>query len=413
MESVIKETAISMQGISKYYKYYEKEIDRAKEIFTGRPFYQKIEALKETSLDVSKGEVLGVIGQNGAGKSTLLKVLSKTLLPSTGEIEINGRIAALLELGASFHPDMTGKENVYLSGAIQGLNTKDIDRIYGEVIDFAEIGDFINRPVKTYSSGMFVRLAFSVATHIDPEILIIDEALSVGDGAFSRKSFDRIMDFKDAGKTILFCSHSMYQVEVLCDRVVWLENGAIRKMGKPVEVITEYTELLRMAAPKEESIASTNKVEKEKFQNELDEKKVNNIPSIREVRVSADGVDGKVHKIDSEKSNLEVNVIFDIGEGVPLASVAVAISRGDGRIITSAGSVHDGVTLSTNEAGHGVAKLLFPQLPLLRGNYFLDVALLCEKGIHLYESVRQAAEFNVEQKGLERGIVKLPHEWLE
>jgi lipopolysaccharide transport system ATP-binding protein len=308
---------------------------------------------------------------------------------------------------------MTGKENVYLSGAIQGLNTKDIDRIYGEVIDFAEIGDFINRPVKTYSSGMFVRLAFSVATHIDPEILIIDEALSVGDGAFSRKSFDRIMDFKDAGKTILFCSHSMYQVEVLCDRVVWLENGAIRKMGKPVEVITEYTELLRMAAPKEESIASTNKVEKEKFQNELDEKKVNNIPSIREVRVSADGVDGKVHKIDSEKSNLEVNVIFDIGEGVPLASVAVAISRGDGRIITSAGSVHDGVTLSTNEAGHGVAKLLFPQLPLLRGNYFLDVALLCEKGIHLYESVRQAAEFNVEQKGLERGIVKLPHEWLE
>jgi lipopolysaccharide transport system ATP-binding protein len=235
----------------------------------------------------------------------------------------------------------------------------------------------------------------------------------VGDGAFSRKSFDRIMDFKDAGKTILFCSHSMYQVEVLCDRVVWLENGSIREMGKPVEVITQYTELLRMAAPKEESISTTNQLEMENFQKELDEKKVKNIPSIRDIQVSADGVPGKVHKIDSEISNLEVNVIFDVGEGVPLVSVAVAISRGDGRIITSAGSVNDGITLTTNDSGQGVAKLLFPKLPLLRGNYFLDVALLCEKGIHLYESVRQAAEFNVEQKGLERGIVKLPHEWLD
>ena len=180
----MSESALRIQDVSKFYKYYAKEFDRVREIFSGKPLYQKIDALQKVSLEVGRGEVLGVIGQNGAGKSTLLKVLAKTILPSSGDIIVNGRIAALLELGASFHPEMTGHENVYLSCAIQGLSKKEIDQVYEEIVSFAEIGEFIHRPVKTYSSGMFVRLAFAIATHIDPEILIIDEALSVGDGAF-------------------------------------------------------------------------------------------------------------------------------------------------------------------------------------------------------------------------------------
>jgi len=405
-------SAISLTEVSKFYKYYEKEFDRVREILSGSPRYQKIHALKPVSLQVKKGEVLGVIGQNGAGKSTLLKVLARTLLPSTGEIEINGRVAALLELGASFHPEMSGHENVYLSCAIQGLSRKEIDSVYDEIVDFAGIGEFIHRPVKTYSSGMFVRLAFAIATHIDPEILIIDEALSVGDGAFSRKSFDRIMDFKSEGKTILFCSHSMYQVEALCDRVVWLEAGDVKKIGDPVEVITQYSELMRMSAPKEESLDTANEEEQEEFEKDVEVKSVTAIPRILEVKVRVGDKTGQVHKIVSEESDLEITVIFDKGEGVPLASVAVAFSGGDGRILTSAGSVHDGVILSVNEQGQGVAKILFPDLALLRGNYYLNIALLCEKGIHLYEAIRRAAEIHVEQKGLERGFVKLPHQWI-
>jgi len=406
--------ALSMKEVSKYYKYYENELDRVKEILSGKPCFHKIHALENISLKVESGEVLGVIGQNGAGKSTLLKVLSGTILPSSGEVMTSGRIAALLELGASFHPDMTGKENVYLTGAIKGMSRQDIDSIYEEVVAFAETGDFIDRPVKTYSSGMFVRLAFSIATHIDPEVLIIDEALSVGDGVFSRKSFDRIMDFKEAGKTILFCSHSMYQVEALCDRVIWLENGKIRKEGVPVDVISEYSELMRMAAPRKEPLGDPQEAIKSEPGNEVQKQTTDTaaLPSIIDVRVSVDGQVNKVHKVISEESDLEVTVMFDPGEGIPLPSIAVGLSGADGRILSSAGSVHDGVELSVNEEGQGVAKILFPSLPLLRGSYYLDVALLCEKGVHLYEAARQVGEIYVEQNGLERGVVKLPHQWL-
>ena len=407
----MQEAALSMRGLSKFYKVYNKELDRVREIITGKPRYQKIEALGPVTLDIEKGEVLGVIGQNGAGKSTLLKVLAGTIQPSTGEFTTNGRIAALLELGTSFHPEMTGHENIYLSCAIQGLNRTEIDAIYDEIVAFADIGQFIHRPVKTYSSGMFVRLAFSIATQIDPEILIIDEALSVGDGAFSRKSFDRIMDFKNAGKTILFCSHSMYQVEALCDRVVWLQAGAVKKVGKPVEVITEYSEMLRLASPREESLARGNAGDDRDFRKNRDDTGHRSLPAIERVDVSVDGQLSKVHKLVSAASDLEIAVAFTRGEGVPLPSVAVAISGGDGRILSSAGSVHDGVPLTVNDDGRGVARIVFPKLALLRGHYYLDVALLCEQGIHLYESIRRVAELHVDQTGLERGFVMLPHEW--
>ncbi|MES2604233.1 MAG: ABC transporter ATP-binding protein, partial [Pseudomonadota bacterium] len=222
---------IKLDNVSKCYHSYARDFDRVLEILTGKPRHQPYYALQSLSLDVKQGEVIGVVGKNGAGKSTLLKLLAGTLQPSTGSLSINGRVSAILELGASFHPEMTGHDNIYLTCAIQGLSRQETLAAYEDIVAFAGIGEFIHRPVKTYSSGMTMRLAFAIATHVNPDILIIDEALSVGDGVFARRSFDRIMEFRKLGKTIFFCSHSLYQVEALCDRVLWLDQGTVRSEG--------------------------------------------------------------------------------------------------------------------------------------------------------------------------------------
>ncbi|EQD78392.1 ABC-type polysaccharide/polyol phosphate transport system, ATPase component, partial [mine drainage metagenome] len=215
---------LRVHDLGKCYALYEKPADRLKQFLRWRnkTYYREFHALKGISFELGHGEVLGIIGRNGSGKSTLLQLLAGTLTATSGTIERQGRIAALLELGSGFNPEFTGRENVYLSAAVMGLGKEDIEARYEEIVDFSGIAPFIDQPVKTYSSGMMVRLAFSVATSVDPDILIIDEALSVGDGEFSRRSFDRIMTFKDQGKTILFCSHALYQVDALCNRVIWL-----------------------------------------------------------------------------------------------------------------------------------------------------------------------------------------------
>ncbi|MCK7495039.1 MAG: polysaccharide ABC transporter ATP-binding protein [Comamonadaceae bacterium] len=187
-----------------------------------------------------QGETFGIIGENGAGKSTLLKILAKTLKPTSGECIVNGRSAALLELGTGFNPEMTGEENIYLTAYLMGLTKPEIDARKQGIIDFSELNDFIGRPVKTYSSGMHVRLAFSIATSVDPDVLIIDEALSVGDEYFQKKCIDRMVSFKDAGKTIVFCSHSMYHIQELCSRVAWIHKGLIRNLGSTGKVVIDY-----------------------------------------------------------------------------------------------------------------------------------------------------------------------------
>jgi lipopolysaccharide transport system ATP-binding protein len=399
---------IQLSGISKYYKLYGHDFDRVKEIFTGKAHHHKLYALRDISVDVRHGEVVGIVGKNGAGKSTLLKILADTLQPSEGTLRVQGRVAALLELGASFHPEMTGHENIYLNCSIQGLDKRETDAIYHDIVAFSGVEEFIHRPVKTYSSGMFVRLAFSIATHIDPDILIIDEALSVGDGAFARKSFDRIMDFKRAGKTIFFCSHSLYQIEALCDRVLWIHEGRVRAEGNPATVVTEYGEFLRMESPRTEnmeSVASEHTAQATPWQPAA-------MPRIVDIAVTVDGTQARAHRVLSGHSTLEIAVRFDPGQGVALPSIGIAFTGGDGRILSSLGSINDGVALRVDAQGLGNAKVRFPRFPLLKGNYNIDVYLMCEQGLHIYEAVVQAAELNVEQKGLARGLVDLPHAWL-
>lgn len=209
----------------------------------GKPAEQdgeEIWALRDVSFQVQQGEALGIIGRNGAGKSTLLKLLSRVTAPTSGEIKIKGRVASLLEVGTGFHPELTGRENVYLNGAILGMSRQEIDDKFDEILDFSEIGKFIDTPVKRYSSGMYVRLAFAVAAHLDPEILVLDEVLAVGDAEFQKKCLGKMGDVAGSGRTVLFVSHNMAAVQKLCTRAVWIDRGVVQQLGLTDDVITAY-----------------------------------------------------------------------------------------------------------------------------------------------------------------------------
>ncbi|WP_054942200.1 ABC transporter ATP-binding protein [Paenibacillus ihuae] len=237
---------IVINNLTKIYKLYKNPLDRLKESLsiTGKNYHKDFFALNNVTLHVQKGEALGIIGKNGSGKSTLLKIMTGVLSPTSGEISVNGRISALLELGAGFNPDFSGLENVYLNGTMMGMSKEDVDEKIDDIIAFADIGDFIHQPVKTYSSGMFVRLAFAVAINVEPEILIVDEALSVGDIFFQAKCFKKFSEFKEQGKTIIFVTHDMSSVMKYCDRVIVMNEGVIVDEGSPGPMIDLYKKIL-------------------------------------------------------------------------------------------------------------------------------------------------------------------------
>jgi len=231
---------IIVENINKDFKIYQRPQDRLAEIILRRPKHKLYHVLRDISFAVPDGQSVGIIGDNGAGKSTLLKLLVGTLQPTSGSIRTHGQVAALLELGAGFHPEFTGRRNIYLNASLLGVPDDDIAALERDIIDFSELGDFIDRPVKTYSSGMYVRLAFSIATMVRPDILVIDEALSVGDLAFQKKCVQRMNDFRQQNKTMAFCSHSMFHVQELCDIAIWIEKGEIREMGDSHKVVGNY-----------------------------------------------------------------------------------------------------------------------------------------------------------------------------
>ncbi len=242
----MNEVAIRVDDVSKLYKLYDKPSDRLKESLglTRKKLYKEHYALHNVSFDVKRGETVGIIGTNGSGKSTILKIITGVLNPSGGHVEIDGRISALLELGAGFNMEYTGIENIYLNGTMIGFSREEIDAKMQDILDFADIGDFVHQPVKTYSSGMFVRLAFAVAINIDPEILIVDEALSVGDVFFQAKCYKKFEDFKKMGKTILFVSHDLGSISKYCDRVVLLNRGKKLAEGTPKEMVSMYKRIM-------------------------------------------------------------------------------------------------------------------------------------------------------------------------
>jgi lipopolysaccharide transport system ATP-binding protein len=258
------EIAIKVEGLSKCYQIYEQPRDRLKQFVMPRlqrmlglspkQHYREFWALRDVSFEVKKGETVGIVGRNGSGKSTLLQIICGTLNPTEGMVTAHGRIAALLELGSGFNPEFTGRENVYMNAAVLGLSDEEIDARFDEIVSFADIGDFIDQPVKAYSSGMIVRLAFAVAINVDPQILIVDEALSVGDELFQRKCFSRIEVIRKSGATILFVSHAGGTVVELCDRAVLLDTSELLAIGKPKQIVGRYQKLLYAPADKREQL---------------------------------------------------------------------------------------------------------------------------------------------------------------
>jgi lipopolysaccharide transport system ATP-binding protein len=234
--------AIEVRGLSKSYPIYDSPLDRLKELLTFNRlrFHRDLWALRDLDFEVRRGETFCIIGENGSGKSTLLQLVAGILRPTEGEIKVNGRVSALLELGSGFNPEFTGRDNVFLNGAILGFTTRQIEQKYREIEEFAEIGDFMNQPVKTYSSGMIVRLAFAVAIHVDPEILLVDEALAVGDIYFRQRCMRKVHELRSRGITILFVSHSMGDVKAIGDRALWLDQGRIRELGPADAVVAKY-----------------------------------------------------------------------------------------------------------------------------------------------------------------------------
>lgn len=397
--------AIEAQQLGKCYTLFERPADRLKQLLWGRwrAYGREFWALRDVNLAVRPGEVVGLVGRNGAGKSTLLQLVCGTLAASSGQLTVKGRVAALLELGGGFSPDFTGLENIYMNAAILGLKRAEVEARLPGILAFADIGDFIRQPVKTYSSGMFMRLAFAVATSVEPDILVIDEALSVGDGAFARKSFERIMKLKDAGKTILFCSHSMYQVEALCSRVLWIEAGVMRMQGPAAEVTSAYAASLEPAGLVEPALLLLKK----------DQKPQAPQGSGRILRVSAmaDGVTGNAVTLRSGVSDLTLAVDFVIDPALPVPGLAFGFSDSAGRTVSSAISVNDGVRLRVDAQGYGQARLVLARIPLLKGRYDVTTILTTEDGVHPYELVMNSLVLNVTQQGLEQGVVALAHEW--
>ena len=398
--------AIRAEALSKCYHLYERPTDRLRQLLWGRghSYYREFWALREASFEVAHGEVLGIVGRNGAGKSTLLQLVCGTLTPSSGTIAVHGRVSALLELGSGFNPEFSGRENVFLAASIMGLSAAETKARFEQIVDFSGIRDFIDQPVKTYSSGMYVRLAFSVATNVDPDVLVIDEALSVGDGEFARRSFDRIMDFKKAGKTILFCSHSLYQLEAICSRALWIDHGQIRAHGEATEVVRAYNDYLS-------GLSAPNAAESRVVIEEKSVAREKGVAKLGAIRVKVDGRAGDRLDALSGKSDVGIEVAFTSDPALPCPSVAAGFMWQDGRVVSSASTHFEHVPMERTKDGDGKVELVFPRLPLLSGSYWASVYLLCENGIHVYDYVNFVAEINVTQANLEQGIVSLPHTW--
>lgn len=259
-----EDITIRANNLAKRYEIYTQPADRLKQMilprlqrWARRPvrrYFNEFWALNDVSLDIKRGETVGIVGRNGSGKSTLLQLICGTLSPTAGNVDVRGRVAALLELGSGFNPEFTGRENAYLNATVLGLSREEINALFDDIVAFADIGEFIEQPVKTYSSGMYIRLAFAVAISVTPDILIVDEALSVGDEAFQRKCFARIDSIRDAGTTVLFVSHSAGAVVQLCDRAILLEQGKLLMEGRPKQVVTTYQRLLYAPIEKREQV---------------------------------------------------------------------------------------------------------------------------------------------------------------
>ena len=393
------DTAVRATGLSKHYDIYRRPADRLIELLTGRNLHTTFPALEDVSFDVARGETVGIVGQNGAGKSTLLKLLCGVTRPTSGTLETRGTIASILELGTGFHPEFTGRDNAVLNAAILGLSPAEIRKALPAIVEFSELGSFIERPVKTYSSGMYMRLAFSVAVNVEPEILVIDEALAVGDGHFQKKCIDKIRDFQERGKTILFCSHSLYYISSICQRTLWLDGGKVIRFGAAVEVVHAYEDFLR---ERDRQAPAT----------ETAPRREGRTPArIAEIAV----LDSAGNRRDrfGRGEDIDVRLRIEAESAAQPLHVLVGIHRSTDELQCFVVGTHDdGLPPLSGRTEYEVTARL-RGVPLLRGEYAIIAFVGDEHAITVFDRLDARPGFTMTGDRFEVGVIEIGHEWLE
>jgi ABC-type polysaccharide/polyol phosphate transport system ATPase subunit len=405
--------AIALERVSKSYRLWGRRSQFAtlKSALLKRDLKLEPEAsvaaLKSVSFAVDRGEAFGIIGRNGSGKSTLLKLISGILKPTSGRIHVGGRIAALIELGAGFHPEITGRENIYINGIMLGLTRKEIDARFASIVDFSGIGPFIDQPVKTYSSGMYVRLGFAVAVHVDPDILLIDEVLSVGDEEFSAKCVAKIQEMKYRGVTLVFVTHQLDQVRNLCDRALWLDHGEIKSIGDPVRVVDEYLQNVSSGGqaaaaavqPKQEPEKPKEATEEERWgSGEVVLKRVALTDDKGRELVALGPGAGATIDIDVEVRAPQDDFVFGIG-----------IYHADGTCVYGTNTDLEGLAPERLDAD-GRVRFVMPSLDLVAGTYRLDAAVHTRNG-RAFDYRRGVLRFVVGARVHDIGVYRPKHQW--
>jgi ABC-2 type transport system ATP-binding protein len=391
--------AIEIQNLTKKFRIYADQGQSLKEklLSKKRRKYEERTVLDGISLTVEPGEAIGLVGKNGSGKSTLLKLMSRILYPDGGSVKLNGRVSSLIELGAGFHPDMTGRENIFTNASIFGLTHKEIEARLDEIIEFSEMQEFIDNPVRTYSSGMYMRLAFSVAIHVGADILLIDEILAVGDAAFQAKCFERLMEIKAAGTTIVIVSHSMAQLERICDRTVWIDGGKLRMEGAPNEVHPAYLDFMGQRRQLSAPVKAAEQTEKAEtparwtdicLLNEQGER-------ITQFRTGDTVTLQMTYEADPEQAEA--------------ALIGLALYRADKALCYGTNTQRERMQPLKLKA-RGTVRCTFSPMNLIAGTYWFDVGLR-RMDMFAYDYAAQAVRFTVYNTIDETGVARLAHQW--
>lgn len=411
-----QEYAIEVSHISKSFKVFMDKGHELKEkvLSRNRRRYENREVLRDISFSVKKGEAIGLIGHNGCGKSTTLKLLSKIMYPDSGTITMRGRVSSLIELGAGFHPDMSGRENIYINASIFGLTKKEIDARLDDIIAFSELEEFIDNPVRTYSSGMYMRLAFSVAINVDADILLIDEILAVGDVNFQAKCFNRLREVKGEGTTIVIVSHSLGQIEQICDRSIWLHEGKIKAEGTPADIHLEYLDFMggkrqAVAQKKQEQQEMKKEEEQAAAETEKEDPKRWGNGNARIQKIVLRDYKGEKQTIFKTGTEVTIQVSYTVKEIVKDAAFGIGIFRSDGLQCYGTNTRIDKLNkfdLTENKT----IDICLKNVHLIPGEYILDVAIECEEGIPV-DYYREAYRFEMYSHTSDVGVSRISHEW--
>lgn len=399
---------IEIKDVVKSYKLYDKPLDRLKEAIslTHKMYHKEFIALNGISFNVEKGDALGILGKNGSGKSTLLKMITGVLSPSSGTIQVKGKISAILELGAGFNPEYSGKENVYLNGLMMGFTREEIDNKMNDIIEFADIGEFIEQPVKIYSSGMFARLAFAVSINVDPEILIVDEALAVGDVRFQTKCIDKMKELKSRGTTILFVSHATEQVKRFCNKAIWLKDGVVQASGESSEIADLYEDFMKYNTNDSVNDESLTELDQSEISQSDDFIKPNNpdiLSSITKVKLNKDNF----RTFDELEVEVEYEVYDDLINDLLLG---VAIYTPDRKYIFGPNTHLEKIDIP-NRLGRHRVKYIISSLPLLSGTFCIDVGLFNNEGIVCLDYKQEVSKFKITNKYFSEGLIYMQHKW--